>query len=213
MRITIHPNPALLTFNLIRPACAGNNASISISVTSGSAPFDIFFDGAQVLDNINTFPQQLVVPADGNNHLIKVIDAKGCETTGTVNGGTAPAPIIFTLTPKAQTCLDVNDGCITVTISGGTPPYKVQLNNGALVQLAANETFSSILRSGSGHLHCSCNGCKQLYCCRSANNSERRSGLRSPSYLDIVLTHRVSMEHLMDRLVCLMAHQYWQKLS
>ncbi|HXR81152.1 MAG TPA: hypothetical protein VN763_09555, partial [Saprospiraceae bacterium] len=139
MRITIHPNPALLTFNLIRPACAGNNASISISVTSGSAPFDIFFDGAQVLDNINTFPQQLVVPADGNNHLIKVIDAKGCETTGTVNGGTAPAPIIFTLTPKAQTCLDVNDGCITVTISGGTPPYKVQLNNGALVQLSANE--------------------------------------------------------------------------
>src|SRR4030095_14666786 len=65
MRITIHPNPSLLTFNLIRPACAGDNASISITVTSGTGPFDIFFDGIVILNSINTFPQQLLVPADG----------------------------------------------------------------------------------------------------------------------------------------------------
>jgi hypothetical protein len=140
MRITIHPNPVISLTDLTPPACAGNNASALLTVTSGSAPFDVFLDGTQILDNINAFPQQLQIPADGNNHLIKVVDAKGCEDVETVNGGTPPPPIIFTLNTRLESCFGANDGCIIVNISGGTPPYKVQLNNGAPVQLAANET-------------------------------------------------------------------------
>jgi hypothetical protein len=140
MKIIIHPNP-VISLSAVTPArCAGDNASVQLTVTSGSAPFDVLLDGVQVQDNINAFPVQLIIPADGNNHIIRVIDAKGCEDTKTVNGGTAPAPINFTLTPKAETCLGANDGCILVEITGGTPPYKVNFGNATPVQLSANET-------------------------------------------------------------------------
>jgi hypothetical protein len=140
MRIIIHPNP-VITLSAVTPArCAGDNASVQLTVTSGSAPFDVLLDGVQILDNTNAFPAQLSIPADGNNHIIRVVDSKGCEDTKTVNGGIAPAPINFTVTPKAETCLGSNDGCILVEITGGTPPYRVNLGNGTPVQLAANET-------------------------------------------------------------------------
>jgi hypothetical protein len=140
MRITIHPNPLISISVVSAAACAGDNAKLNLTVTGEASPFDIFLDGVQILNDIASFPVQISVPADNNNHTLKVVDTKGCESEATVNGGAAPAPIIFRLTAKAQTCLDINDGCILVEISGGTPPYKVQLNNGALVQLSANET-------------------------------------------------------------------------
>jgi hypothetical protein len=140
MRITIHPNPLISVSVVATAACAGDNAKLNLTVTGDASPFDIFLDGVQILNDISSFPVQISVPADNNNHVLKVVDAKGCESEATVNGGTAPAPIVFRLTQKAQTCLDVNDGCILVEISGGTQPYKVQLNNGTPVQLSANET-------------------------------------------------------------------------
>jgi len=140
MRITIHPNPLISVSVAAVAACAGDDAKLNLTVTGDASPFDVFLDGVQILNDISSFPVQISVPADGNNHTLKVVDAKRCESEATVSGGRAPAPIIFRLTPKAQTCLDVNDGCILVDISGGTPPYKVQLNNGAPVQLLANET-------------------------------------------------------------------------
>src|SRR4030095_4786595 len=149
MRITIHPNPVLLFSNLVRPTCAGNNAGIDITVNNGTAPFDIFFDDRQIADNVsNTI--QLSFPADGNDHIIKVIDAKGCEGQGTVNGGTPPPPIIFTLTTRVESCSGTNEGCVIVNISGGTPPYKVQFNNDAPVQLAANETSKQFCNLAPG---------------------------------------------------------------
>ena len=149
MRITIHPNPVLLFSNLVRPTCAGNNAGIDITINNGTAPFDIFFDDRQIADNVsNTI--QISFPADGNDHIIKVIDAKGCEGQGTVNGGTAPRPIVFALTTRVETCAGSNEGCVIVNITGGTPPYKVQLNNGAPVQLAANETSKEFCNLAPG---------------------------------------------------------------
>ncbi len=90
MRITIHPNPVISLSDLTLPACTESTAKVLLTITSGSAPFDIFFDGSQILANISSFPQQLIVPADGNNHIIKVTDAKRCTDEETVNGGTPP---------------------------------------------------------------------------------------------------------------------------
>jgi hypothetical protein len=149
MRITIHPNPALLFSNLVTPACAGDNARVNITVNNGTAPFDIFFDGRQIADNVSNTILFIFTP-DGNDHIIKVIDAKGCEGQGTVNGGTPPPPIIFTLTTRVESCSGTNEGCVIVNISGGTPPYKVQLNNGAPVQLAANETSKQFCNLAPG---------------------------------------------------------------
>jgi hypothetical protein len=140
MRITIHPNPLISISVVANAACAGGNATLNLTVTGGASPFDVFLDGTQILDNANAFPVQISVPADNNDHVLKVVDARGCEAQATVSGGTAPAPIIFTLAQRSETCSGVNDGCILVNISGGTQPYKVQLNNSTPVQLSANET-------------------------------------------------------------------------
>ncbi|HEU5166393.1 MAG TPA: hypothetical protein VFU29_12665, partial [Chitinophagaceae bacterium] len=150
MRITIHPNPLISVSVVATAACAGDNAKLNLTVIGDAPPFDIFLDGVQILNDITSFPVQINVPADNIGHILKVVDAKGCESEATVNGGTAPAPIIFTLTTRVESCSGTNEGCVIVNISGGTPPYKVQLNNGALVQLAANETSKQFCNLAPG---------------------------------------------------------------
>ena len=140
MKITIHANPLLLISSVTPAACAGGTATAVFTVTGDAGPFNIFLDGVLVLNNVSAFPVQLAIPADGIDHQLKVVDSKGCETQSTVSGGIAPTPINFTLTPRAETCLGANDGCILVTISGGVQPYKVQIGNNASVQLAAGES-------------------------------------------------------------------------
>lgn len=140
VRITYHPNP-LISISVVAPAaCAGGSATLNLTIIGDASPFDVFLDEVQILDNVNAFPVQISVPADEIDHVLRVVDAKGCGAQATVSGGRAPAPITFRLTERLETCNGANDGCILVDISGGTPPYKVQLGNGTPVQLSANET-------------------------------------------------------------------------
>jgi len=57
---------------------------------------------------------------------VSVLDNSGCEVTGTESVSGTGGPTIDNITPTDPTCAGVCDGSITVSVSGGTPPYSYQ---------------------------------------------------------------------------------------
>jgi hypothetical protein len=98
------------------PQCAALNCtgSIDLTVTRGKAPFTFSWsDGADTEDIKNLCPGTYTVTAK---------DARGCRVNQT-----------FTIAPKMQGSLSKteptcgNNGSITATVTGGTPPYQYAL--------------------------------------------------------------------------------------
>ncbi len=61
---------------------------------------------------------------------ISILDASGCEVTGTEIVNTSGAPTIDSIVGVDPTCNGDCDGSITVYVSGGTPPYSYQWYDG-----------------------------------------------------------------------------------
>ena len=79
---------------------------------------------------------------------IEVTDSKGCTVSGTATLTAATNPTI-TYTATAVVCYGANDGTISLTISGGTAPYKVKLDNGAVQNVTGNQHRFVGVTSGS----------------------------------------------------------------
>ncbi len=60
------------------------------------------------------------------NYNISILDGSGCEITGVESLSSSGGPTIDNITPTNPTCAGGCDGSITVTVSGGTPPYSYQ---------------------------------------------------------------------------------------
>ncbi len=135
-------------------SCAGvNNGTITITPTSGSAPYTYTLDGgtpqsSNVFNNV----------ASGA-HTVLVRDNVGCTVTVNVNvaAGTVLTGAINT---TATSCPGVNDGTITMTnpfgASPGTGPYTYSLNGGpfqtsnVFTGLAAGGPYTVVFRDANG---------------------------------------------------------------
>ncbi len=82
----------------------------------------------------NTTPPQTGATASGlsaGNYGVTATDALGCSTTLNT---TITQPIAITISSIAavnETCAGAGNGSLTVTVSGGTPPYSYAWSNGA----------------------------------------------------------------------------------
>ncbi len=91
---------------------------------------------------------------NGDNYSISVTDANGC--TATFSGGPILMPSITGNVVVDVTCNGGNDGSITITVTGGTPPIQYSNNNGATFQgsnvfngLSAG-TYDIVVQDASG---------------------------------------------------------------
>ncbi len=92
----------------------GNNGSIDITVTGGTAPFDYLWDTGATTEDLTDLT--------AGNYNLTVTDANGCTETIAV---AITEPIVLALT-SSSTNLPCNlsaDGEIDITPSGGTLPY------------------------------------------------------------------------------------------
>ena len=113
----IIPSPSL---------CNGSSSgSIVINATGGQPPLSYSIDGGNTFQPGNTFNNLAV-----GNYNIVVKDNLGCsQAGGSVTIG-QPSAITMSLTKTDASCAGVFDGTITVTASGGVPPYSYALNGG-----------------------------------------------------------------------------------
>ncbi len=106
----------------------GNDGTITITVSGGIAPYEYSINGgATFFANGGNFAGLFA-----GNYDIAVRDVNTCITSGATLNITEPPVLLIDSQLKTDiTCNSLTDGTITITASGGTPPYRYSIDGGA----------------------------------------------------------------------------------
>ncbi len=119
----VDPVPITLGLLVSGTSCAGTqDGSMTATISNGVAPYTTSLNGAAYV-NANNYNN--LAPG---SYTLSVQDANGClkDTTFTI---LAPDTLTLSLSTKAESCPQTNDGQITVTNSGGgTPSYTYSID-------------------------------------------------------------------------------------
>lgn len=146
--------------------CFGNNnGSINLSASNGAGPYTYSIDGAVfTADSVFT-------NLTAGTYAITMLDADSCfiDTSFTLS-----QPLQLTSNPSVNniSCFGNNDGSVSMTTTGGAPPYQYSINGGIL---QANPTFSNLSVGIYTILTEDINGC----------NSSTNIGITEPSLLSL----------------------------
>ncbi|GIV42269.1 MAG: hypothetical protein KatS3mg034_1579 [Vicingaceae bacterium] len=117
-------NGPSISINTNNASCNGVcNGSASVTINSGNGPFSYLWTPGNY-----TTPS--VSGLCAGQYTIQVTDGSGCITTQTFTIG-QPQPIQINLTTSPISCNGNCDGSIIPSVSGGTPPYSYNWNNGS----------------------------------------------------------------------------------
>ena len=148
-RVVTITQPAKLTLSatITEPAMCSNGqqARVTLVANGGVPPYRYQYTVGGGAGRTQTTPIFSNIPAGSVN--FKVIDKNGCEATLASNLN-IPTPQTVNFTLSATDCYEGgNTGEVTVKINTGNGGYKVKLNNGTPVTLAAgvtNHTFTGL---------------------------------------------------------------------
>ncbi|MFA5046103.1 MAG: PKD domain-containing protein, partial [Paludibacter sp.] len=122
LSVTITQSSEIVIDTIVTPiTCYGdNNASISLAVSGGIAPYQIQWSNS----GTGTFQNNLAA----GNYSITVTDNIGCTKTMVVN---IPEALIYHINPvlKNVSCHGANDGIINLNFVGGKPPVTIVWND------------------------------------------------------------------------------------
>ncbi len=118
--IRVEQAPALTgTYNIFPPICHGTaTGSLSVTPTNGVSPY-LFRLGTTGSYN----PGNSFVNLKAGSYRVYIQDATGCIGSSSVPI-TQPTAVSTSETHSDVTCIGGTDGSITVTATGGTPPYE-----------------------------------------------------------------------------------------
>lgn len=118
---TVNVTGLTYTAAITPEACGAGDGEIVLTPTSGSGPYTFSIDGGTTTQGTGTFSG-----LTAGNYNIVITDAGGCSVTGTENVGSQGGPTIDNMANTDPSCPGACDGEISVTVSGGTPPYSYQ---------------------------------------------------------------------------------------
>ncbi|MEP2772640.1 MAG: PKD-like domain-containing protein [Fulvivirga sp.] len=112
--------------------CQGDNTDLNVSITAGTAPYDVTIDnGVGTFSWSNVGDDPSVSPASTTTYTItNVVDANGCTVSAITGSATITIgnPTDADLDGDASICLGDNTD-LTVVITGGNPPYDLNITN------------------------------------------------------------------------------------
>ncbi len=115
------------------------NGSIIIEASGGVEPYSYSIDGG-----LNFSQSGMFTDLDAGTYSVFVKDAIACESAVQNVVLTQPAAELeFSTTSEHVECADDENGSISVTASGGTPPYQYSLNGGISYQ--PSNVFTDLL--------------------------------------------------------------------
>jgi gliding motility-associated-like protein len=132
--VTIAAAPAITAVNAVNATCGQNNGSIMITASGGTPPLQFSINNGTTWQASNVFSN---LPP--GSYFVVITDVNGCQTAYGGNPVTIinlPGPDIDQVDPIDASCGN-NDGSITITATGGTPPLEYSIDNGATWQSAA----------------------------------------------------------------------------
>lgn len=139
-----------VTFNqptIVNASCAGNDGSITVSVTGAVAP--VTFTWSNSLPNGDT-----QTGLSGGTYSVTATDANGCSATASYTV-TQPSPITINTPVVAGATCAGNDGSIIVTLNGATDPVNYVWSGG----LANNDTVTGVAAGTYTLVATDANGC------------------------------------------------------
>jgi gliding motility-associated-like protein len=142
----------VVTVAVTNPTCAYNNGSFVATATGGTPPYAYTSNAARESNSTGIFGEL----APGTYDLT-VRDDKGKQTTTSVvltSPGTFP---YFTSSVVNATGCNANNGQVTLTPAGGTPPYQYSINDGVTFQ--SGNVFGNLAPGSYSILIEDANGC------------------------------------------------------
>lgn len=109
--------------SLVNVSCAGgSDGSISVTVIGGTAPVSISWSG-------NGGSTNAITGLTAGGYTVSVTDAAGCSSSASYTI-TEPLAVVAQAAIQNATC-GIDNGSVTLTVNGGTPPYAYAWNSGA----------------------------------------------------------------------------------
>ncbi|HKO76141.1 MAG TPA: SprB repeat-containing protein, partial [Flavobacterium sp.] len=123
--ITIAPPISVTAIAVLTKATnCGESDTVTITATSGKAPYLYSFDGSNTFTTVNT-----ATGLTAGAHSLFVKDANGCLTALSIVI-TPSSSLSATITATNPYCSQSNDGRISLIATGGTAPYTYSIGNG-----------------------------------------------------------------------------------
>ena len=118
-------------------SCTSTDGAIEVSATGGDEPYQFKLDNGS-FQSVGLFNTGV----SGGTHIITVKDKNACEVSLDVEVGITGSTLSATKEEVADTeCVD-DIGSVTITASGGTPPYEITMGSTTLDTNPA--TFSGL---------------------------------------------------------------------
>lgn len=140
------PDPLVLATSKSDVSCnAGTDATIDLTVTGGTAPYNYAWSNGSNSEDLSSLA--------AGNYTVTVTDANGCSETTTVTINEPGSDINATYTVVDVSCFGGSDGAVDLIVSGGTAPYSYLWDFGATSQdvtLLPAGTYSVTITDANG---------------------------------------------------------------
>lgn len=135
------PSDIALSLNKTDVLCFGSSdGTVTATFSGGTPPYMAKIDGGSYA--AATSPKTFTGLAAGS-HMVWVKDANNCEKSASITVGT-PTDVILNLEKTNVLCNGNDDGTITATFSGGTPPYMAKVDAEAYAAATSPKTFTGM---------------------------------------------------------------------
>lgn len=145
MDVTLGPSPFPNSYTKTDITCNGDDdGEIVFNTIGGNGPYEFSIDGGVTFTMIETFSNLASGTYD-----IQTKNGIGCYSAieqVTIN---EPGVLAGLYTPTDITCFGEDNGRIEVGITGGTAPYKLQINSGGYTLLSGSDSTIINLTAGN----------------------------------------------------------------